>query len=130
MAAKKKETKDAKTPKAAPAAPTTKLGTFLSSKKIDPRRVMSASHVLETLQAEDRVIKRNRKNAKAGSEGAEGAPKEERKPRSGRPVTNRAMSAALAGKALSGPTKHRILRAVNHLLEQKKAEKVDFRTLF
>jgi len=128
MAAKKKETTDAKPAKAEAAKATTKLATFLSSKKIDPRRVMSASHTLETLRPEDRVIKRNRKRAKG--EGAEGAPKEERKPRSGRPVTGRAMNAALVGKSLSGPTKQRILRAVNHLLEQKKAEKVDFRTLF
>ena len=105
-----------------------KLAAFLASKKIDPRRVMSASHVLETLRTEDREIKLSRRRAK-GAEG-EGKPKEERKPRSGRPVTPRAMAAALSGGAISGPTKSRILRAVNHMLEQKKAEKVDLRALF
>jgi hypothetical protein len=105
-----------------------KLATFLASKKIDPRRVMSASHALETLQHEDRVIKLNRRRAK-GAEG-EAGPKEERKPRSGRAVTPRAMSAALVGGTVSGPTKTRILRAVNHLIELKKGEKVEFRTIF
>jgi hypothetical protein len=37
---------------------------------------------------------------------------------------------ALGGQAISGPTKQRILRAVNYLLEQKKKDKVDLRTLF
>ncbi len=125
MAAKKTEKKPAAEKKASDS----KLAQFLSSKKIDPRRVISASHALETLRPEDRQIKLNRRRAK-GSEGGEAAPKEERKPRSGRPVTNRAMDAALAGKTISGPTKNRIVRAVNHLLEQKKAEKIDFRALF
>ncbi len=107
----------------------TKLASFLASKKIDPRRVLAASHRLETLTGEDRKIKLNRRRAKGG-EGGEGAPKEERKPRSGRAVTQRALDAALKGGTISGPTKNRILRAVNHLLEQKKAEKVDLRALF
>ncbi|HSQ63209.1 MAG TPA: hypothetical protein VLM85_08330 [Polyangiaceae bacterium] len=106
----------------------TKLASFLASKKIDPRRLLAASHRIETLTGEDRKIKLNRRRAKG--EGAEAAPKEERKPRSGRGVTERALAAALKGGTLSGPTKTRILRAVNHLLEQKKAEKVDLRTLF
>ncbi|HEY1954202.1 MAG TPA: hypothetical protein VGH28_01280 [Polyangiaceae bacterium] len=127
MAAKKTE-KTEKKPAAAPKAHDTKLATFLSSKKIDPRRVISASHALETLQPEDRKIKLNRRNAKG--EGSEGKPKEERKPRSGRAVTRRAMDAALSGKSVSGPTKNRIVRAVNHLLEQKKGEKIDLRALF
>ena len=125
MAAKKTEKK----PAAAPKAHDSKLATFLSSKKIDPRRVISASHALETLRPEDRQIKLNRRRAKGG-EGGEAAPKEERKPRSGRAVTRRAMEAALSGKKISGPTKSRIVRAVNQLLEEKKAEKIDLRALF
>lgn len=124
MAAKK----GTKTEPAKKEQPSSKLATFLSSKKIDPRRVMSASHTLETLRPEDREIKRNRRLAK-GAEG-EAKPKEERKPRSGRAVTPRAMTSALAGQSVSGPTKQRILRAVNHLLEKKKSEKVDLRALF
>ena len=58
--------------------------------------------------------------------GAE-APK---KPRSGRPVTERALAAALAGKTISGPQKTRLLRAVNHLIEQKKGTAVDLKALF
>lgn len=106
----------------------TKLATFLASKKIDPRRVIAASHRLETLTTEDRKIKLNRRRAKGGE--GEAGPKEERKPKSGRAVTPRALEAALKGGTISGPTKNRILRAVNHLLEQKKAEKVDLRALF
>lgn len=108
-------------------ADTTKLADFLKSKKIDARRVLVASHKLETLRKEDKEIKLNKRRAKGGDEAAK---KEERKPRTGRPVTERAIAAALAGKTISGPTKQRILRAVNHLLEQKKAEKVDLKALF
>jgi hypothetical protein len=45
-------------------------------------------------------------------------------------VTHRALEAALQGGELSGPTKTRILRAVNYLLEKKKQEKVDLRAIF
>jgi hypothetical protein len=128
MAAKKEPAKKTTEKKKPAEAGTSKLATFLSSKKIDPRRVLSASHTLEQLQPEDREIKRNRRRAKG--EGAEAGPKEERKPRSGRAVTPRAMHAALFGKPVSGPTKSRILRAVNVLLEAKKAEKTDLRALF
>jgi hypothetical protein len=106
-----------------------KFAQFISSKKLDARRIVSASKQLEALQPEDRLIKLNKRLAKKG-EGGENAPKETRKPRSGRPVTNRAIQAALKGGEVSGPTKNRILRAVNHLLEQKKQEKVDLRALF
>jgi hypothetical protein len=36
----------------------------------------------------------------------------------------------MTGKEVSGPMKTRILKAVNHILEQKKQEKVDLRALF
>lgn len=107
----------------------TKFAQFIAANKLDPRRIIGASHALETLHVEDRTIRLNKRRAKAG-EGGENAPKETRKPRSGRPVTQRAMDAALAGGTLSGPTKTRILKAVNHLLEQKKKDKVDLRALF
>lgn len=106
-----------------------KFAQLLASKKIDPRRVVAASHELETLTREDRSIKLAKRKGKAG--GGEGdAPKETRKPRSGRPVTQRAMDAAMKGGAVSGPTKTRLLRAVNHILQQKKQEPVDLRALF
>ena len=40
------------------------------------------------------------------------------------------MQAALGGGSLSGPTKTRLLKAVNHLLEQKKQDKVELKALF
>ncbi len=105
----------------------TKFKKFLATKKLDPRRVLMASYKLEHLQPEDRAIKVAK--SKPAGEG-ETATKETRKPRSGRPVTQRAIQAALAGGDISGPSKTRILRAVNHLLEQKKQEKVDLKALF
>jgi hypothetical protein len=107
----------------------TKFAQFIASKKLDPRRIIAASRKLEDLTVEDRLIKLNKRRAKAG-EGGENAPKETRKPRSGRPVTQRAMAAALEGGEVSGPTKTRLLKAVNHLLEQKKQEPVDLRAIF
>ncbi|CAN5137316.1 hypothetical protein BH09MYX1_BH09MYX1_05180 [soil metagenome] len=108
-------------------ADTIKLVDFLKSKKLDTRRVLTASHKLESFRVEDKEIKLNKRRAKGGDENVK---KEERKPRTGRPVTDRAIAAALSGKSISGPMKQRILRAVNYLLEQKKAEKVDLKTLF
>jgi len=105
----------------------TKLSKFIADKKLNAARILAASHKLETLTVEDRKAKLARKANKV--EGAE--KKEIAKPRSGRPVTPRALDAALTGKAsVSGPTKQRILRAVNHILEQKKGQKVDLKTLF
>ncbi|HEY8038649.1 MAG TPA: hypothetical protein VIF15_02605 [Polyangiaceae bacterium] len=112
-----------------PSESKSKFAQFISAKKLDTRRIQAASRALEGLRPEDRLIRLNKRRARGG-EGGEGAPKETRKPRSGRPVTDRAMHAALTGGALSGPTKTRILKAVNHLLEQKKQEKVDLKTLF
>jgi hypothetical protein len=107
----------------------TKFQTFLNENKLNPQRLLAASHKLETLQKEDRSLKLAQRRAKKG-EGGESGPKPEGKPRSGRAVTPRALSAALSGGTISGPTKQRILRAVNHLLEQKKKDKVELRTLF
>lgn len=104
-----------------------KLQAFLNTNKLNAKRVLAVSHSLETLRKEDRGLKLERRNAKK----AEGGEKKEvAKPRSGRPVTTRAMNAALAGGSISGPTKQRILRAVNYLLEQKKKDKVELKTLF
>lgn len=108
-----------------------KLSTFLTENKLNPQRLLAVSHKLETLQPADRAIrleKRRRKAGEASGEGGEKKPLE--KPRTGRPVTTRALTAALAGGSLSGPQKQRILRAVNYLLEQKKKDKVDLRAIF
>lgn len=105
-----------------------KFAAFITEKKLNTQRILSASHKLETLRPEDRTIRLAKRNARKGD-----APTEKKdfgKPRTGRPVTPRAIDAAVAGKALTGPQKQRILRAVNHLLEQKKAEKIELKTLF
>jgi hypothetical protein len=104
-----------------------KLQAFLTQNKLNTKRLLAVSHSLETLRKEDRDLKLARlRNKKA--EGAE--KKDVAKPRSGRAVTPRALAAALAGTPISGPTKQRILRAVNYLLEQKKKDKVQLKTLF
>ncbi|MBX3190596.1 MAG: hypothetical protein KF819_26585 [Labilithrix sp.] len=108
-------------------AESTKLSTFLTSNKLNPNRVLAVSHKLETLQRSDRTIKLQKRKAK-GEEGGE--KKTTEKPRSGRPVTPRALDTALKGGTISGPTKQRILRAVNYLLEQKKKDKVELKALF
>lgn len=110
--------------------PDTKFSQFIAAKKIDRRRIVVASGQIEGLLPEDRAIKLNKRRARGAEAPAEGAAKETRKPRSGRPVTNRAIDAALVGKPVSGPTKTRILRAINRLLEQKKQEKVELKALF
>ncbi|MFO0677096.1 MAG: hypothetical protein U0169_11205 [Polyangiaceae bacterium] len=110
------------------ATDSTKFAQFIASKKLDPRRILAASHKLETLTLEDRTIKFGKRKPKEGEEAK--AEKETRKPRSGRPVTQRAMDAAIKGGVISGPTKSRMLRAVNYLLEQKKQEKVQLKSLF
>lgn len=113
-------------------ADATKLATFLETNKLNTKRLLAVSHKLETLRKEDRNIKLARVRAKKGAEGggAEGEKKELGKPRSGRAVTPGALATAMNGGAISGPTKQRILRAVNYLLEQKKKDKVDLRALF
>jgi hypothetical protein len=108
----------------------TKFAQFLAAKKLDLRRILAASRKLERLNPEDRAIKLIKRQARAVEDGAAKGEKETRKPRSGRPVTHRAIDAALVGKGVSGPTKTRILKAINLLLEQKKQEKVDLRALF
>jgi hypothetical protein len=106
----------------------TKFANFIASKKLDKRRILAVSHRIERLRPEDRIIKLTKWQARSAE--GDAAKKETRKPRSGRPVTDRAMEAALTGGPVSGPTKTRILAAVNALLEQKKQEKVELKTLF
>ncbi len=107
----------------------TKLSKFLTDKKIDVRRLLATSYRLERLTAADRGIKlAKRKPAAEGEKKVEEV--EKKKPHSGRPVTDRALASAMKGGKLSGPTKSRILRAVNALLEKKKQAAVTLRELF
>lgn len=107
-----------------------KFADFVKEKKLDTRRILAASSHIERFQPEDRAIKLAKRKARK----AEGGDKKEgeapKKPRTGRPITQRALAAALEGKTLSGPQKTRFLRAVNHVLEQKKAGAVDLKALF
>ena len=109
-----------------------KIEDFLKEKKIDPRRILAASAEIERLRLEDRAI-RLAKRAARKSEDAEKKKKEglaAKKPRSGRPVTIEAIHAAYAGKNIAGPQKTRILRALNHVLTQKKMEPVELSAIF
>jgi hypothetical protein len=108
----------------------TKFAAFIASQKLDPRRILSASRKLEGLRPEDRTIRLNKRRARAAEAPEAAGTKETRKPRSGRPVTHRALQAALTGGTLSGPTKTRILRALNLLLDQKKQGSIELRTIF
>lgn len=110
----------------------TKFADFIKEKKLDARRILAASGKLEKLRTEDRKAKlaKRQAKAKAAAGGEDKKAEAPAKPRSGRPVTQRAIDAALAGKALSGPQKTRLLRAVNAILEQKKAGAVEMSALF
>lgn len=109
----------------------TKLEDFLKEKKIDQRRLLAASAEIERLRPEDRAIKlakwvaRQSEDTNKKKEGLAA-----KKPRSGRPVTQRSISSAIAGKQISGPQKTRILRAINRILEQKKQDQVELSALF
>jgi hypothetical protein len=107
----------------------TKLEAFLTEKKINKRRLLAASADLERLRPEDRAIRlAQRKARKSEDKKKEGLAA--KKPRSGRPVTERALDAALEGKPISGPAKTRVLRAINRILEQKKQDPVTLYALF
>ncbi|MFO0757447.1 MAG: hypothetical protein U0359_13200 [Byssovorax sp.] len=108
----------------------TKFEDFLKEKKIDSRRLLAASAEIEHFRPEDRKIRLDKRLARKGDDAAKKKEAAAKKPRSGRPVTARALSAALTGKNLSGPSKSRILRAVNYLLAQKKSEAVELAALF
>ena len=109
----------------------TKIEDFLKEKKIDPRRLLVASTELERLRLEDRKIRLAKRSARKSEDAAK---KKEglaiKKPRSGRAVTHEAIAAAFAGKVISGPQKTRILRALNHVLETKKHEKIELAAIF
>lgn len=107
-----------------------KFADFLSAQGIDPRRVLVASSQIERLRLEDRKIKLA-KRKKGDDTPKKPVPGEvQPKPRSGRPVSEKLLREATDGKAISGPAKSRILRAVNRVLEQKKKEPVALQSLF
>lgn len=105
----------------------TKFAAFVAEHKLDARRIMNASHKLESLNAADRALRASKSRARKSETKTE---KDPRKPHSGRPVTPRALTAANSGGTVSGPTKQRILKALNYLLEQKKKPAVELKAIF
>jgi hypothetical protein len=105
-----------------------KLEQFLEENGIDSRRLIHASRQLERLRVADRKVKLAQRLARKSEEAKK--PEGLEKPRSGRPVTRVSLDKALSGKALSGPQKTRILRAVNRVLEQRKKAPVGLGALF
>lgn len=110
----------------------TKLADYLKKQKIDSRRVLAASHGLEKLRREDRVIRLAKKRTRGADEAAKEAAKElaTKKPRSGRPVSAPTLARALAGGTLSGAAKTRIVRALNVVLTKKKKNEATLRDVF
>ena len=107
-----------------------KLQTFLTENKIDQRRLLAVSHNLESLRPEDRAIRLVKKQgAKAEGELKEKA-KTAGKTRSGRGLNPVTLGKIFTGKPITGPTRTRVLRAVNAILEARKAEKVELGVLF
>ncbi len=106
-----------------------KLETFLTDKKIDQRQLLIVSKRLESLKPEDRTIRlAKRRGAKA--EGDDKKAKETRKSRSGKPVNLSVLAKIFAEKPIAGPTRTRVLKAVNAILERKKQEKVELSAIF
>jgi len=104
-----------------------KLSQVLTEKKIDRRRLIAASRQLEALRLSDRMTRLTRRLARRdGGKAPEGLTKG----RSGRPVTGVLLDKIEAGKAVPAAAKTRILRAVNAILEVKKASPVAFKDLF
>jgi hypothetical protein len=111
-----------------PVTTMSKFSDYLQSQKIDPRRILIASHDIEQLRREDRVARLAKKRAKGGDESAKEAAAQER--RSGRPVSRPTLDRALSGGTVSPAAKTRILRALNAVLVKKKKSEVALRDLF
>lgn len=109
-----------------------KFSQFLADNKLDQRRILAASRNIEKLRPADRRLRLAKRSGKAAAASAGEAPDEKvpEKPRSGRPITKPLLNNVLAGKPVAGPAKTRLLRAVNHVLAQKKKDPVDLRALF
>lgn len=110
-----------------PADPmSSKLETFIAENKINRHQLLAVSRKLEALRPEDRALKLAKRK---------GAKEEEKKtvagkPRTGRPLTVVALDKIFAGKEVTGPTKTRVLRAINTILERRKQNKVELVALF
>ena len=108
---------------------TTKFATYLKTTKIHPERLLVASHKLEALTPEDRAI-RHAKKVSTGKDDEASKAARAKKPRTGRPVTERLLADAIAGKTVSGPAKTRLVRAVNAIHAARKQDVTEVRKLF
>jgi hypothetical protein len=110
----------------------TKFRKFLEENKITDLRLQSASGKIERRTREDRAHLGEiaRKKSLAGRKNAGSVVIEKKKLHSGRPVTARLIDYATLGKPVSGPAKTRLLRAVNHILEQRKKPAAAVKDLF
>ena len=106
-----------------------KIGDFLTQNKIHPSRIVTASKALERRQAEDRALSAKKKAMKDGKADKDEAVLKS-KPRSGRPVTRATLTKAVAARPINGPTKTRIVRALNAVLAQKKKPEIGLRDVF
>jgi hypothetical protein len=95
-----------------------KLSDYLEKKKIDPRRLLSASKDLEAFRPEDRAVLLAKERARGGDESAK--EKAAQKPRGGRTLSRPALDRALRGERLKRRARARLVRAVNHVLTAKK----------
>ncbi len=107
----------------------TKFATVLTESKISPERLISASHKIEALLPADRAIRLAKKQA-VGKEDDAAKAARAKKPRSGRDVTPRLLAVALKGGVIPGPSKSRLLRAINAARAVKKLPAVELKTLF
>lgn len=106
-----------------------KLSDYLTTNKIDPRRIALASKGVERHTREDLVLIAKKAAIKAGT--AEKNPEiSKAKPRSGRPVTVPQLERAMRGEAVPGPAKTRIVKAINVILTGRKKPEAGFRDLF
>ncbi len=107
-----------------------KFAEFLEKNKIDERRLLAASKRIERLRPEDRAVRLKQRAARKGDGDDKKEGEETVKPRSGRPVTKCLLENAQQGNKVSGAAKNRTLRAVNHILEQKKQKAVALADLY
>lgn len=107
-----------------------KLGDFLESKKIDPRRVVATSKRIERQGPDDKAIRLAKRRTKKGSASDTEKELAKTKGRSGKAVTTPLLARAIKGDTVSGPAKTRIVRAVNEVLKVKKQDEVAVRDLF
>ena len=106
-----------------------KLSDYLTTNKIDPRRIALASKGVERHTREDLKLIAKKAAIKAGT--ADKNPEiTKAKPRSGRPVTVPQLERAMRGEVVPGPAKNRIVKAINVILTGRKKSEAGFRDVF